>query len=65
MAYTFDAGPNACIYLLESEVNEFLSVINYVFPSDAPSVEYFKGIPITPQPISEVNKSVFILYVFS
>lgn len=53
VAYTFDAGPNACLYLLESEVEEFLSIINYVFPiaTDTPEVEYFKGLPTEKLPI--------------
>ena len=33
LAYTFDAGPNACIYLLENEVDEFLTLINYLYPN--------------------------------
>ena len=46
VAYTFDAGPNACLYLLESEVPQLLSVINHVFPPANKSVEYLKGIPV-------------------
>lgn len=33
LAYTFDAGPNACIYLLESEVDQFLTLVNRLYPS--------------------------------
>lgn len=32
VAYTFDAGPNACIYLLEEYVDIFLSIIREFFP---------------------------------
>lgn len=48
MAYTYDAGPNACLYLLESEVEEFISLINHVFPKsdDIEDVEYFRGLPL-------------------
>ncbi|XP_050300758.1 diphosphomevalonate decarboxylase [Anthonomus grandis grandis] len=48
VAYTFDAGPNACIYLLESEVDEFIAVVNYVFPKlkSVPNSEYYKGYPL-------------------
>lgn len=61
VAYTFDAGANACIYLLESEVEDFLSVVNYVFPLNTENfVEYIKGISILPKPISEVlSKAIF------
>lgn len=47
MAYTFDAGPNACLYLLESEVSKFLSFLNILYPNDAkPADEYIRGIPV-------------------
>lgn len=36
VAYTFDAGPNACLYLLEEEVPQVLSLIRHVFPSSNP-----------------------------
>lgn len=62
VAYTFDAGPNACVYLLESEVDEFISLVNYVFPkpTGAETVEYFRGLPLSPKPckkslIEEIN----------
>lgn len=47
VAYTFDAGPNACLYLLETEVPKIVSLINQVFPNDdGKNVEYIKGIPV-------------------
>ncbi|XP_030762784.1 diphosphomevalonate decarboxylase isoform X2 [Sitophilus oryzae] len=48
VAYTFDAGPNACIYLLESVLQEFLSIVNYIFPKpmDIKANDYFKGLPL-------------------
>ncbi|PSN47712.1 Diphosphomevalonate decarboxylase [Blattella germanica] len=46
VAYTFDAGPNACLYLPESEVAQLLSVINHIFPPSGENVEYVKGIPV-------------------
>ncbi|KAJ8969769.1 hypothetical protein NQ314_001606 [Rhamnusium bicolor] len=56
VAYTFDAGPNACLYILESEVQEFISVIDYIFPPCNDSVKYLRGIPLTTKPISESLK---------
>ena len=33
VAYTFDAGPNACLFLLENEIAEVLALIkHYFFP---------------------------------
>ena len=32
VAYTFDAGPNACLYLLEKDVPMMMSVVREVFP---------------------------------
>lgn len=47
VCYTFDAGPNACLYLLEKNVKRVLSFINYVFPNDKQmSDEYVRGIPV-------------------
>ncbi|XP_066250449.1 diphosphomevalonate decarboxylase [Euwallacea similis] len=46
VAYTFDAGPNACIYLLESVVQDFISLVNYVFPKSEATDdnEYYRGL---------------------
>lgn len=57
-AYTFDAGANACVYLLESEVAKFISHLNTFFPNDeSPADEYIRGIPVQSSPLSEsVNK---------
>ncbi|XP_026321296.1 diphosphomevalonate decarboxylase [Hyposmocoma kahamanoa] len=43
VAYTFDAGPNACLYLLEKEVPKVLSLIKHVFPSSSPEA-YVTGL---------------------
>lgn len=57
VAYTFDAGPNACLYLLEKDVPELLATVNKVFPNDklgAP--EYIKGIPVDVAQLPEVDQ---------
>ncbi|RZC33384.1 diphosphomevalonate decarboxylase [Asbolus verrucosus] len=47
VAYTFDAGPNACLYLLEDHVEEIVALINEIFPPLAvDATEYFRGYPI-------------------
>lgn len=49
VAYTFDAGPNGCLYVLEEHVPRLLAAIQLAFPNDAQqSVEYLKGIPVPP-----------------
>lgn len=47
VCYTFDAGPNACLYLLEKNVKRVLSFINYAFPNDIQTTpEYIRGIAV-------------------
>jgi len=57
VAYTFDAGPNACLYLLECEVPKLVSVICHIFPPENEGVEYLQGIPVEKQAVSQVNKN--------
>ncbi|VEN64364.1 unnamed protein product [Callosobruchus maculatus] len=56
VAYTFDAGPNAVLYLLESSVDEFISVINYVLPPMDNNGDYYKGLPVSPSQLSQKLK---------
>ncbi|GLV32099.1 Mevalonate diphosphate decarboxylase [Carabus blaptoides fortunei] len=51
IAYTFDAGPNACLYLLEENVPHTLAMLNAVFPSSDNSVEYVRGSPVNEVPL--------------
>lgn len=46
VAYTFDAGPNACLYLLEEEVNNILAIIQYLFPPTSHE-NFVTGLPTT------------------
>ncbi|KAH8278167.1 hypothetical protein KR018_011475 [Drosophila ironensis] len=46
-AYTFDAGPNACLYVLEENVPGLVRALQKVFPNDLQdSKEYLRGIPV-------------------
>jgi diphosphomevalonate decarboxylase len=48
LAYTFDAGPNACIYLLQDMLPLFFALITKYFPFSAP--DFVRGRP-APDPV--------------
>ncbi|RWS16855.1 diphosphomevalonate decarboxylase-like isoform X1, partial [Dinothrombium tinctorium] len=43
VAYTFDAGPNACLYMLDETVDEILAIINHFYPPSLANYEYLRG----------------------
>ncbi|KAL9975280.1 hypothetical protein ACROYT_G012430 [Oculina patagonica] len=49
VAYTFDAGPNACLFLMESDIAEVLALIKHFFPPETPDSGFVQGIEITAQ----------------
>eukprot|EP00099_Drosophila_melanogaster_P010985 NP_001285295.1 uncharacterized protein Dmel_CG8239, isoform B [Drosophila melanogaster] len=56
-AYTFDAGPNACLYVLAEHVPHLLSAIQKVFPNDlADGGTYLRGLPIPKVQDAESSK---------
>ncbi|XP_070523149.1 diphosphomevalonate decarboxylase isoform X2 [Cardiocondyla obscurior] len=47
VAYTYDAGPNATLYLLEKDVPAVIGVLDYFFPpNENDTIEYRRGLPI-------------------
>lgn len=50
VAYTFDAGPNACLYLLESEVPRVVALVKHFFPSSNPS-KFVTGLVVNEDPL--------------
>lgn len=47
VAYTFDAGPNAVLYLLEKDVTQFMNVLDYFFPAaENAMAEYRRGLAV-------------------
>lgn len=63
VCYTFDAGPNACLYLLEKNVKRVLSFINYVYPNDnQKTAEYVRGIGAD---LDEEVRDIIVLERFS
>ncbi|XP_059057675.1 diphosphomevalonate decarboxylase [Achroia grisella] len=59
IAYTFDAGPNACLYLVENDVPKVLYLIQHIFPSS--SNNFVTGLSCNREPLSnEFIKSLSI-----
>ena len=54
MCYTFDAGPNACLFLPEKYLAEVAGYINHFFPPPSNQDDYFRGEPIQLQSPSQV-----------
>lgn len=52
VSYTFDAGPNAFLFIQQKDLSTFLAELIAVFPSDQPNSSYLRGIVSTqPNPI--------------
>uniref|UniRef100_A0A182SPG9 Diphosphomevalonate decarboxylase n=1 Tax=Anopheles maculatus TaxID=74869 RepID=A0A182SPG9_9DIPT len=59
VAYSFDAGPNACLFLLEKDVAEVSAIVRRVFPfNESTAEEYYKGIPNDEPAMQAVPASV-------
>ncbi|KJE94983.1 diphosphomevalonate decarboxylase [Capsaspora owczarzaki ATCC 30864] len=65
-AYTFDAGPNAVIYLPRENVNEVVNLVRHFFPpavgAEAAFVRGFRDVPAAPvdaATLQAINRSVF------
>ncbi|XP_076248605.1 mevalonate diphosphate decarboxylase isoform X1 [Calliopsis andreniformis] len=62
VAYTYDAGPNATLYLLEKDVPAIIGVLDHFFPPLKDTlVEYRKGLPIeTVKPSQDLLNKISI-----
>ncbi|VVC45332.1 GHMP kinase N-terminal domain,Diphosphomevalonate decarboxylase,Ribosomal protein [Cinara cedri] len=47
VSYTFDAGPNAFLFILQNDLSSFMSELIKVFPTDQPISSYIRGIVST------------------
>ena len=63
-AYTFDAGPNAVIYILKQHVDDFLSCLNQVFPMSSQPLSKTQidnsnmGIKMASFPIDSISRII-------
>lgn len=48
VAYTFDAGPNAVLFMEKDETRQFMSMVNHFFPILDKTNGLFRGEPIPP-----------------
>ncbi|RZF45836.1 hypothetical protein LSTR_LSTR012316 [Laodelphax striatellus] len=47
VAYTFDAGPNACLFVLEPDVADVIAHLRHLFPpTEHSAANYVRGIPV-------------------
>ncbi|NXX77506.1 MVD1 decarboxylase, partial [Urocolius indicus] len=53
VAYTFDAGPNAVIFLLADTVAEFVEVVRRSFPPAANGDQFLRGLPVGSASLSQ------------
>lgn len=59
VAYTFDAGPNACLFLLKERVEEMYSIIDHFYPAAIKKLNYFRG-----ETVARVKIDTNLLKVF-
>uniref|UniRef100_A0A8C4HAB4 Diphosphomevalonate decarboxylase n=1 Tax=Dicentrarchus labrax TaxID=13489 RepID=A0A8C4HAB4_DICLA len=55
-AYTFDAGPNAVIFILQQHVPEFVQAVQHFFPPESNGGQFIKGLPVNHAALSEELK---------
>uniref|UniRef100_A0A8B9G6F8 Diphosphomevalonate decarboxylase n=1 Tax=Amazona collaria TaxID=241587 RepID=A0A8B9G6F8_9PSIT len=53
VAYTFDAGPNAVIFMLADTVAEFMEVVRRSFPPTTNGDQFVRGLPVSSASLPE------------
>lgn len=60
VAYTFDAGPNACLYMMEEDIPQITAFVDHFFPPARDSEEPFvRGIKVTPAQLKQEELDCF------
>lgn len=55
VAYTFDAGANACLYLLEEDVPTVVSLVQHFFPPSTNGIDFVTGLPCETVELNQVK----------
>ena len=61
VAYSFDAGPNACLFMIEDEVPIVMSLVDHFFPPGDIEEEFMTGIPIDVVEADQVMDGYFLV----
>ena len=59
VAYTYDAGPNACLYLLEKDVPLIMSLVRHFYSPENGEDSFTRGPEILSVEISQVKMTFF------
>ena len=55
VAYTYDAGPNACLYLLEKDVPLILSLVRHFYPTEDKIETFVRGPDVQTVDLNQVT----------
>jgi diphosphomevalonate decarboxylase len=62
VAYTYDAGPNACLYLLDENVPLVLGIVQHFFPH-SDDKNFVRGLQTKPQAPEKVRLFTWVLCI--
>ena len=60
VAYTYDAGPNACLYLLEKDVPLIMSLVRHFYSPEKGGDSFTRGPEIRSVKIPQVKSTIFL-----
>ena len=62
VAYSFDAGPNACLFMMDEDVPVVMSLVSHFFPPGDIEEEFMTGSPIKVVEEDQVGFSGFSIF---